>query len=118
MTSAIESAFQKGATFEALLKKLAGAQESGKALSFEVDDRSGPYLNHRLVGWTDGPPTSVVAWVMSGEDPAGHAWRRFTFSKVGPGRYKLACFPTPFHNGVDPLSPGIPPSSSRAAKAH
>lgn len=118
MTSPFESAFQKGATFAALLKKLTGAQESGKTLSFDVDDRSGPYLDHRLVGWTDGPPTSVVNWVMSGEDPAGHAWRRFTFSKVGPGRYKLACFPTPFHNSEDPLSPGIPPSSSRWAKAH
>jgi len=60
-------------------------------------------------------PTSDVAFVLSGADPKGEAWRRFTLSKKGPWRYELECFPTAFHNAKDPLSPGIPPSSSRRA---
>jgi hypothetical protein len=27
----------------------------------------------------------------------------------------LECFPTAFHNGDDPLAPGMPPSQSRHA---
>lgn len=116
MSNAIGAQFQKGQSFEQLLKKLSTVQDAGKTLRFEVDDRSVPYLDHQIVGWTDGPPTSVVAWVLSGADADGHHWRRFTISKVGPWFYKLACFPTPFNNPVDPLSPGIPPSASLVGK--
>lgn len=116
MSSVIGASFQKGMTLEALRKKVQGAPDTGGSLTIEVDDRSRPYLDHTLSGWTDGPPTSTVAWVMSGADPDGHHWRRFTFSKVGTRTYKLACFPTPFNNEVDPLAPGIPPSSSKVGK--
>lgn len=116
MSSVIGGSFQKGQSFGDLKKKISGAMEAGKPLALEVDDRSLPYLDHTVVAWTDGPPTSTVAWVVSGADPHGDAWRRFTISKVGPWRYRLAAFPTPFHNPVDPLAPGIPPSSSKYGK--
>jgi hypothetical protein len=32
---------------------------------------------------------------------------------VGPWRWELECFPTPFPNGEDPLAPGIPPSAAK-----
>lgn len=116
MSATIGGAFQKGMAIKELVKRLNGAPEAGRALAIEVDDRSRPYLDHTLAGWTDGPPTSTVAWVLSAADADGHHWRRFTFSKVGPWRYQLACFPTPFNNPADALAPGVPPSSSKAGK--
>lgn len=115
MSHAIETALHKGVTFRDLLQKLAKQHEAGKPLQFQVEARSVPYLDHTVVSWVDGPPTSVVAFVLSGEQPGEHYWRRFTLSKVGPWRYELECFPTPFHNPTDPLSPGMPPSQSRHA---
>ncbi len=113
MSAVIGSSFQKGTKVSDLLKKINGAQEAGKPISVGIDDRSRPYMDHTVAAWTDGPPSSTVVWLFSGADPDGHHWRRFTFSKVGPWRYELACFPTPFTNMADALSPGIPPSGRR-----
>lgn len=113
MSSAIGPALQKGLTMKQLLAKLQTVSDAGKSLSVRAEDRCGPYLDSKLVGWVDGPPTSVVAWVFSAEDAHGHGWRRWTLSKVGPWTYELGVFPTPFHNERDPLSPGVPPTSSR-----
>lgn len=112
MSEALGKALAKGVTFAQLLPKL-GVTDEGKALTVKVEDRARPYLDHVVDGWTDGPPTSVVAFVLSGADPAGHAWRRFTLSKVAPWTYELGVFPTPYHNAQDPLAPGVPPTSSR-----
>lgn len=112
MSEALGKALSKGVTFTQLLPRL-GVPEEGKPLTVRVEDRARPYLDHVVEAWTDGPPTSVVAFVLSGKDPAGHAWRRFTLSKVAPWTYELGVFPTPFHNGQDPLAPGVPPTSSR-----
>lgn len=104
----------KGATMSQLVARLHGtAAEGGKALVVTVEDRCKPYLDHVVAGFVDGPPTSAVAWVMSGKDPAAAAWRRFTISRVAPYTYELGAFPTPFHNADDPLSPGVPPTASR-----
>lgn len=113
--STLTSALKKGVSFRELLKGLSALSEAGKPLQWQIEARSLPYLDHVVAGWTDGPPTSVVAFVLSGQAPDEHAWRRFTIAKVGPWRYELACFPTPFHNPDDPLAPGIPPSASRHA---
>ncbi|MBM4393411.1 MAG: hypothetical protein FJ090_19995 [Deltaproteobacteria bacterium] len=113
MSDSLAAAMQKGLSMDALVKKLGGVAEGGKALGIEVEDRARPYLDHVVEGVVDGPPTSVVAFVLSGKDPAAEAWRRFTLSQVAPYTYELGVFPTPFHNGQDPLAPGVPPSSSR-----
>ncbi|MDP2312153.1 MAG: hypothetical protein Q8P41_04555 [Pseudomonadota bacterium] len=115
MSKTIEGALRQGATFDELLTSLAGLSESGKKLSVQIEARCVPYMKHTVVGWVDGPPSSTVTFVLSGADPRGEAWRRFTLSRKDDGHYELACFPTPFHNSKDPLSPGIPPSSSRRA---
>lgn len=115
MSKTIEGALRTGITFDELVASLAGLSAGGKKLQLQVEARTVPYLRHTVVSWVDGPPSSTVAFVLSGADPRGDAWRRFTLSCKDDGRYELACFPTPFHNGVDPLSPGIPPSASRAA---
>ena len=112
MSKTIEGALRQGITFEELLKSLSTLQEGGKKLQLQVEARTVPYLRHTVVGWVDGPPTSAVRFVFSGADPRGAAWRRFTLSRKN-GNYELECFPTPFHNSEDPLSPGIPPSASR-----
>jgi hypothetical protein len=114
MKNGIEAALQKGASFEDTVRRLATVEEGGRRLTIRVEPRCVPYLDHAVAGWVDGPPTSVVGWVLSGQDPAGDGWRRFTLSRVEPWTWELGVFPTPFRNGVDPLSPGIPPSSSRA----
>ena len=116
MSTTLAAALRKGVSFHDLLQMLHGLSEAGKPLHLQVEARSVPYLGHAVVGWIDGPPTSTVAFVLSGAQPGGgHKWRRFTISKVGPWRYELECFPTPFNNPDDPLSPGIPPSKSHAA---
>lgn len=115
MSKTIEGALRQGVTFQDLLTQLAALSDAGKPLQVQVEARSVPYLKHTVVGWVDGPPTSVVAFVLSGADPSGDGWRRFTLSKKGPWRYELECFPTPFHNSKDPLSPGVPPSASKRA---
>jgi len=114
MSATIGAALRKGENFRDLLTRLGHLTEAGRTLSFRHEDRTGPYLDHDVAGWVDGPPTSTVAWVLSGADPAGGAWRRFTVSRVAPWTYELQCFPTPFANAEDPLSPGVPPSARRA----
>ncbi len=113
MSDSLTAAMQMGVSMDALVKKLGGVAEGGKNLTIKVEDRARPYLDHAVAGFIDGPPTSVVAFVLSGKDPGAEAWRRFTLSQVAPYTYELGVFPTPFHNGQDPLSPGVPPSSSR-----
>lgn len=112
MSKTIAGALREGMTFQDLLASLAALQEGGKPLPVQVEARTVPYLRHTVVGWVDGPPTSVVAFVLSGADPKGGAWRRFTLSRKS-GKYELEVFPTPFHNAKDPLAPGVPPSASK-----
>ncbi|MSQ02174.1 MAG: hypothetical protein EXR71_09830 [Myxococcales bacterium] len=113
MSEALGSALIKGITFAKLQPRLAAASEGGKGFSIRAEDRVRPYLDHVVEAWTDGPPSSDVAFVLSGKDPTGRQWRRFTLSRVGPWAYELGVFPTPFHNADDPLAPGVPPTSSR-----
>lgn len=113
MSHSIETALQKGVTVRDLLSRLAALHDAGKPLQFQVEARSVPYLDHAVTGWVDGPPTSVVAFVLSAQQPGQALWRRFTISKVGPWRYELECFPTPFGDGASPLAPGMPPSQTR-----
>ena len=114
MSKTIEGALRQGITFDELLKVLGGLSDGGKKFQVQAEARSIPYLRHTVVGWVDGPPSSSVTFVLSGADPKGGAWRRFTLSRK-EGNYELACFPTAFHNGDDPLAPGMPPSQSRHA---
>ena len=115
MSTTIQGALKRGQSLRDLLASLARLTDAGKPIAVQAESRTVPYLDHTVVGWVDGPPTSAVTFVLSGEDVAGQHWRRFTISKVGPWRYELECFPTPFNNANDPLSPGIPPSASRRA---
>jgi len=112
MSEALGKALSKGVSFAQLLPRLA-VPDAGKNLTVQVEERARPYLDHLVEAWTDGPPTSVVAFVLSGKDPGAEGWRRFTLSKVGPWAYELGVFPTPYHNAQDPLAPGVPPTSSR-----
>jgi hypothetical protein len=107
----------KGQTFADLLtvmRGVAAADAPGKLL-VTSDYRTQPYLHHTVVDWVDGPPNSNVIAVVSGADPDGEHWRRFTITRKSAGHYELDVFPTPFPNAVDPLSPGIPPGASRPA---
>lgn len=113
MSAVIGASLSKGQTLKDLATTLERVKEGGAALQISVEARCVPYLTDTVVGWTDGPPTSTVAWVLSGADPHGGAWRRWTISRVGPGQYQLGCFPTHFRNALDPLAPGVPASSSR-----
>lgn len=113
MSAALAPGLQKGVPMRDLLKRLGAVQVEGRAIGVVLGDRAVPYVGDVVVDWVDGPPSSVVAYVLSGADPGGQKWRRWTISKVGPWRYELDCFPTPFHNARDPLAPGVPPSSSR-----
>lgn len=115
MSAALGAALQKGQTMRDLLARLQGVSIAGKAVGVTLEDRGVPYLDNRVEAWTDGPPTSTVEFVISAADPDGAHWRRWTIAKVGPGKYLLGCFPTPFNNGRDPLAPGVPPTSSRRA---
>ena len=113
MRSAILGLLQTGQTFEALRAALDGALVGQRQLCAGVDTRARPYLDHTVSGWTDGPPGSTVVAVVAGRDPAADKWRRFTITKVGPWRYEIDAFPTPFNNPEAPLAPGIPPGASR-----
>ncbi len=106
---------KKDQTFEgllAVLRALPAPEGSGK-LEVTHDYRTAPYLHHKVVDWVDGPPNSNVVAVVSGADPDGRYWRRFTLTRKSAVHYELDVFPTPFPNPVDPLSPGIPPGASR-----
>lgn len=107
--------FQKGQKVTELIQALNTIQADGKPILVNFDYRARPYLGHTVVGWTDGPPSSNVLVVFSGESPEHDHWRRFTVSRTGPGRYDVDVFPTPFNNPVSPLSPGIPPGASPRA---
>ena len=82
-------------------------------LDMRVHPHCAPYLEHTVAGFVDGSPASRVVAVISGADPAGSKWCRFTISRTGDGVYELGVFPTAFHNADAPLAPGIPPSTSR-----
>lgn len=107
--------FKKGQTVSELIAALGTIQVDGKPIAVAWDYRARPYLDHTVVGWVDGPPSSNVAVVFSGETPEHDYWRRFTVSRTGPGKYDIDVFPTPFNNATAPLSPGIPPSASKRA---
>jgi len=107
--------FKKGQTVSELIAALGAIQFDGKPISVNWDYRTRPYLDHTVVGWVDGPPSSNVQVVFSGETPEHDYWRRFTVSRTGPGKYDIDVFPTPFNNATAPLSPGIPPSASKRA---
>ena len=113
MSENLGRALKKGVSFAHLLPGLAAASEAGKTFTVRVEERARPYTDHVLAGWSDGSPTSNVAFILSGKEPGADKWRRFTLSHVAPWPYELGVFPTPFPNADDPLSPGVPPSSSR-----
>jgi hypothetical protein len=101
-----------GVTIADTLAAINGTVASGRPLSIQAHDYALPYLDHVVAGFVDGPPSSVVAAVISGAAPGG-GWRRFTVSRTGPWQYLIDVFPTSFNNKDAPLSPGIPPSTSR-----
>lgn len=103
---------REGRTLSQVLVELDGTVVAGKPVRVVADEASLPYLDHVVRGFVDGPPSSDVVAVLSGEAPGGHAFRRFTISHVGAWRYSLGVFPTAFHNRQAPLAPGIPPSAS------
>lgn len=105
--------FQKGQKVEDLIKTLRTISVGSAPIAVNYDHRTRPYLDHTIVGWTDGPPSSNVLVVFSGATPENDYWRRFTVSRVGPGKYEIDVFPTPFNNPESPLSPGIPPGASK-----
>ena len=107
--------FKKGLKVTDLITALQAIKIGDKAITVSYDYRSRPYLDHTVVGWTDGPPSSNVAVVFSGETPEHDYWRRFTVTRTGPGAYEIDVFPTPFNNPTSPLSPGIPPGASKRA---
>lgn len=115
MQSEFISRFKAGQTVEDLRKSLDGQTIGSGTISVGVDRRSLPYLDHTVIQWVGGPPGSNVEVIFSGADPDGRHWRRFSLSRVGPHRYEIDVFPTPFNNAVDPVSPGIPPGASRPA---
>lgn len=116
MRQVVLERFRKGQTISELVRSLGEAKIDGQALKVSVDPRTQPWIDHQVDGWVDGPPVTNVAAVFSARDPgADHKWRRFTVTRKGPGQVEIDVFPTPFNNGVDPLSPGIPPSASRRA---
>ncbi|MCB9766153.1 MAG: hypothetical protein H6739_40630 [Alphaproteobacteria bacterium] len=114
-TQAIHDRLRKDITFVELLGNLKDVQIDGATIKLEVDHRALPYLDHTVVGFTDGPMATKVEAVFSGKDPDAEKWRRFTLQREGYRHYRLMAFPTPFNNDIAPLSPGIPPSASRAA---
>ncbi len=114
MNASIGASLKRGQTLRDLTATLGKIQEAGKPLALHIEARCVPYLGDTVAGWTDGPPSSTVLWMLSGKDPHEDAWRRWTISSVGSGQYEIGCFPTHFRNALDPLAPGVPPSSSRA----
>ncbi|MDP6931994.1 MAG: hypothetical protein QGG40_03720 [Myxococcota bacterium] len=113
MRSTVIQNLRVGQSLTELVELLDGVDFKGRALRIELEGRAHPFADHTVEGWVDGPPGSNVLAVLSGADPQGAGWRRFTLSRVGPWRVELGAFPTPFHNAEAPLSPGIPPSASR-----
>ena len=113
MRQEIIQKLKKGQKVEDLLGTLRALRVGSKALVVDFDYRCRPYLDHAVVGWTDGPPSSNVVAVLSGADTDGAHWRRFTITRTGAGKYEIDVFPTPFNNPESPLSPGIPPGASK-----
>ena len=113
MSAVIGASLKMGQTVKDLATSLGTVSESGKPLNIAIEARGVPYITDTIAGWTDGPPSSTVVWMLSGKDAHQDAWRRWTISRLGPGQYELGCFPTHFRNAQDPLAPGVPPSSSR-----
>ena len=113
MKAALIGMLERDRTVQETRDALHGASLGGKTIDVGVDHRALPYLAHTVVAWVDGPPSSNVVAVLSCEHPKKKQWRRFALSRTGPGRYEIDCFATPFNNAEAPLSPGIPPSTSR-----
>ena len=113
-TEAIQARIKVGVTVLAMLESLKGGVVDGNPVGLEIDSRAVPYLKHVIVGFTDGPMASKVEAILSAQEPGHEKWRRFTLLRERPGLWKLSVFPTPFNNPTAPLSPGIPPSASRA----
>ena len=109
----ILSSIQTGATVAQTLQSLDGANAAGKPLKVTVHPFAAPYLDHTIAGFVDGPPTSSVVAVLSGERPSGGTWRRLTLARVGPWHYEVEAFPTEFGDALAPLAPGIPPGPTR-----
>jgi len=106
--------FTEGRTMAELRDSLDGRSIGGRPLEVTVDPRALPYLDHKVTGWVDGPPSSNVVAVISGADPHGGKWRRFALSQKGSWKYEVDAFPTPFSDARAPLSPGIPPGGRAA----
>lgn len=115
MRMQVLEAVEVGKTLAEVREKLDGLVLDGKALSVGVDDRCLPWMSHVVEAMVDGPPSSNVAVVVSARHPTKAKWRRFTITHKGPWMFEVDVFPTPFNNGVSPLSPGIPPSASPRA---
>ena len=116
MRAELYKKIQTGQKIEDLIASLQGIPVAGRKVQSSVDARARPYLDHVVAGFTDGPPSSNVIAVISGKDPAGALWRRFSLTRKGPWLAEIDVFPTPFPNEIDPLSPGIPPGASRPAR--
>lgn len=99
---------ESASTVEELIRSLVNQE-----LDIRIHPYCAPYLDHQVAGHVDGPPSSRVVAVISGADPDGKSWRRFTISRTGESQYEIGVFPTAFHNANAPLAPGIPPSTSR-----
>jgi hypothetical protein len=113
MRIAVKELLVAGQTLELLLEKLDGHAVGDGHVRARVDTRARPYLDHEIVAWTDGPPSSNVVAFIAGRDPNQPRWRRFTLTHTGPWMCEIDAFPTPFNNPEAPLAPGIPPSASR-----
>lgn len=113
MRAALQDLLHSGQTLRELLELLDGHEMEGGSVRATVDIRARPYLDHEIVGWTDGPASSNVVAVIAGRDPEKPRWRRFTLTHAGPWRCEIDAFPTPFNNPEAPLAPGIPPGASR-----
>ncbi len=111
----ILSRLKEGAPIGQLIAELDGTSIHGQPLKLTVHPAAAPYLDHRIAGFTDGPPTSSVLAVISA-DSGHHTWRRMTLHRVGPAHYELGVLPTEFGDKLAPLAPGIPPGPTM--KAH
>ncbi len=118
MRTNIKALLQPGRTLAELLDLLDGHAIDDGSVRAKVDTRARPYLNHEIVGWSDGPPSSNVVAIIAGRSPAKPQWRRFTLTHAGPWTVEINAFPTPFNNPEAPLAPGIPPGASRSVNQH
>ena len=74
--------FKKGLKVTELITALQAIKIGAKPITVGYDYRCRPYLEHTVVGWTDGPPSSNVEVVFSGENEEHDYWRRFTVTRT------------------------------------